>query len=369
MLVLLLALQAVAAPIARPAGSDTTFPKLVERLSEPGGYFDTDNLISNETSYLHIVGRLKRDGVVGGAYIGVGPDQSFSYIAATRPSIAFIIDIRRDNMLLHLLFRSLFAEAANRIEYLCLLFGRPIPAGAERWNARPLEALLNYLDRPALDSVPWRRREDELLGRIRAIGVPLSAADQATIRRLHNEFMANGLSLRFTTYGRGSRSYYPTVRQLFLEKDRSGQFGSFLAREDDFQFVRDLERRNRVIPVVGDLAGPKALAAIGKYVGGLGERVSLLYTSNVEFYLFQQGGFDRFVANVNALPRGPRSVIARSYFGGTMGRVHPQAVAGYASVQLLQTFESFLKRSAAPLAMTYWDLVTQDALDLAPAGR
>src|SRR3954451_3361013 len=92
---------------AQPAGQ--SLAALVEQLSEEGGEFDTDNLISNERSYLEVMPALKAAGVSGGAYIGVGPDQNFSYIAQLRPSIAFIIDIRRDNLLLHLLFKSLFA--------------------------------------------------------------------------------------------------------------------------------------------------------------------------------------------------------------------------------------------------------------------
>ena len=80
--------------------SDTTFAGTIARLSEPAGYFDSDNLISNETSYLHAVSHLRAGRVTGGAYIGVGPDQSFSYIAAIRPSVAFMIDIRRDNLLM-----------------------------------------------------------------------------------------------------------------------------------------------------------------------------------------------------------------------------------------------------------------------------
>ena len=55
-------------------------------------------------------------GVTGGAYIGVGPDQNFSYIARIRPSVAYIIDIRRDNLLLHLLFKALFARAPDRVD-------------------------------------------------------------------------------------------------------------------------------------------------------------------------------------------------------------------------------------------------------------
>jgi hypothetical protein len=34
-------------------------------------------------------------------------DQSFSYIAAIRPAVAFMIDIRRDNLLMHLMFKAL----------------------------------------------------------------------------------------------------------------------------------------------------------------------------------------------------------------------------------------------------------------------
>ena len=88
-----------------PVTSDSAFAWLVERLSEPGGYFDTDNLISNETSYLHVLGALRERGVSGGAFIGVGPDQGFAYIAQVRPNIAFMIDIRRDNLLQHLFSR------------------------------------------------------------------------------------------------------------------------------------------------------------------------------------------------------------------------------------------------------------------------
>jgi hypothetical protein len=86
------------------AQTPARFADRIAALSEPGGYFDTDNLVSNEASYVRVVPELVQRKVRGGAYIGVGPDQNFTYIAATRPSIAFILDIRRDNMLLHLLF-------------------------------------------------------------------------------------------------------------------------------------------------------------------------------------------------------------------------------------------------------------------------
>src|SRR5262245_50796427 len=123
------------------------FGQLIEKFSEPNGYFDSDNLISNETSYLHVMGKLRQMKVSGGAYIGVGPDQSFSYIAQIRPSIVFITDIRRDNLLQHLLFKSLFSLSRNRLEYLCLLFGRPLPPEPKSWDSRSVQEIMAYLEK------------------------------------------------------------------------------------------------------------------------------------------------------------------------------------------------------------------------------
>src|SRR5688572_28008824 len=67
---------------------------LSAQLSEPEGYFDTDNLISNESSYLQVADQLDQAVPTGGVYLGVGPDQNFSYIARVRPRYAFILDIR-----------------------------------------------------------------------------------------------------------------------------------------------------------------------------------------------------------------------------------------------------------------------------------
>src|SRR5688572_33360977 len=106
--ILLAAVLAAAAAVAQRGEPASPFAAQIASLSEAPGYFDTDNLISNERSYLQVIPDLRAPAIRGHAYIGVGPDQNFSYIAAMRPSIAFILDIRRDNMLLHLLFKALF---------------------------------------------------------------------------------------------------------------------------------------------------------------------------------------------------------------------------------------------------------------------
>jgi hypothetical protein len=336
------------------------FGTLVGRLSEPGGYFDTDNLVSNEDSYLHAISGLERHGVRGGAYLGVGPDQNFSYIAAIRPRMAFIIDIRRDNLLEQLLFKALFHQARSRVEFLCLLFGRTPPADTVGWGARDLVALLGHVTGAPPDSLAAARARRLVRVLVPGFGIPLSAEDRATLERFHRTFIAEGPELKLTTFGRGERFDYPTYGRLLLETDRGGRRANYLAREPDFQFVKALEERNLVVPVVGDLAGPRAMTAIGRYLTERGERVSAFYTSNVEQYLFRGDTFARFAGNVEALPHDERSVLIRSYF--PYGRPHPQAVPGYLSVQLLQTFGAFLGAQRAGGFRSYGDLVTRDLL-------
>jgi hypothetical protein len=315
---------------AAPAGS--SFAAEVARLSEPPGEFDTDNLISNERSYLEIIPALVAGGVTGGAYVGVGPDQNFSYIARIRPAVAYIIDIRRDNLLLHLLFKALFAEARSRAEYLGLLTGRAPPGPAAQWRGASIERLVAYIDATPPSAALVRAARDRLDATIAGFGVPLSPRDVATIGRFHDAFIARGLALQFNSHGRPPRVTYPTLRELLLATDRSGRRWSYLASEADFQFVRTLQRDDRIVPVVGDVSGPHALGAIARAVAARGERVSAFYISNVETYLFRGGAARRFAENIALLPRDGRSVMIRSVFSGgtSVSRVAPmdETIAG-----------------------------------------
>jgi hypothetical protein len=334
---------------------DTTFAGTVARLSEPSGYFDSDNLISNETSYLHAVSHLRSGRVSGGAYIGVGPDQNFSYIAAIRPSVAFMIDIRRDNMLMHLMFKALFQRSANRFEYLARWTGRMIPPGVRSWDGVSVDSILNSVDSLPVD--PKGAETDSIIATIRRYGIPLAMADTSTIRRFHNEFIHQGLDLRFTSSGRSPRYYYPTLRQLILERDLEGNKASYLASEDSWRFLKDLQGRNRVIPVVGNLAGSKAFPAISREISARNERVSALYVSNVEMYIWRDGSFATFAEHAARLPRNERSVIIRSFFGGGFGQSHPLNRPEHVSTQLVQALDDFARRQESGWN-SYWELVT-----------
>jgi hypothetical protein len=288
------------------------FAQTIARLSEPNGYFDTDNLISNESSYLQVVPDLTRRGVHGGAYIGVGPDQNFTYIAATRPAVAFIVDIRRDNELLQLLFKALFKQSRTRVEYLSCLVGRTPPLDVEAWRTATIDRIVKYVDeaKPA-DS---RAIHVQIERALRETRVPLSEQDLKTIAGFHEQFIASGLALQFQSAGRPPQWNYPTYRDMLVDTDSAGRQTNFLASEDAFQFVKGLEARDLVIPVVGDLSGPSALVAIGKLLASRGERLTTFYTSNVEFYLYREGTFPKFVENLRQIPHAPNAVIIRSNF-------------------------------------------------------
>jgi hypothetical protein len=355
------AATSVDAPAGAPgapaaASPESTFGRLHRSLSEPGGFFQSDNVVSNETSYLHVLDGLRRIGVRGGAYIGVGPDQNYSYIAAIRPAIAFMFDIRRDNALEHLLFKAAFAMARNRLDYLCILTGRPPPADLDAWNDRSIGDLVAYIDRTGADGPYVRATQREIDHRVREMGIPLDRYDSLTVGRYRSAFIRDGLDVQYSSLDGRIQRNMPGWRSLLLGVDRSGVQGNYLAADSSFRFVQRLHERNLIVPVTGNLAGPQALAAVAAEMRARGEVVSALYLSNVEQYLTRDGSYPRFVENVRSLPRGRTSVIIRSLFGDGYGR-HPLAVDGYNSTSLLQYVDIFLEEWDAGRITSYADVV------------
>jgi hypothetical protein len=354
------ALGQSAATGRRTESRDTSFAATIRRISEPGGFFDSDNLISNETSYLHVVNRLRELGVTGGAYIGVGPDQNYSYVAAIRPSIAFMIDIRRDNALQHLMYKALFERSRNRTEFLCRLLGRARPADVDRWDDRPIDSVLAWLDAAPVDAVAGERERRETLAVAASYGVPLDARDRETMLRFHREFMQEGLELRFSSFRRANSGMYPSLRSLIIERDLAGQRSSYLASEEAWRFIKRLHATGRIVPIVGNLGGDQAFPALAAELRARNLRVSALYTSNAEMYIWRDGLFPKFARTVTTLPIDARSVIIRSYFDRS-GTRHPLAVPDHLSVQLLQRTQDFVRRYRAGQIESYWDVVSLDA--------
>src|SRR5262245_47750862 len=108
--------------------TDQEFWKLSTESSEADGSFRSDNLLSNELYFQYVIPPLTELVKPARVYMGVGPEQNFTYIAALKPKMVFIIDIRRGNLDLQLMYKALFEMSQNRAEFVSRLFARKQPA-------------------------------------------------------------------------------------------------------------------------------------------------------------------------------------------------------------------------------------------------
>jgi hypothetical protein len=331
------------------------FSRLVRDLSEDGGYFRSDNFTSNETSYLHVVDKLRELGASGGAYIGVGPEQNFTYIAKVRPRIAFIVDIRRQAMIQHLMFKAIFKLAPDRVHYLSLLLSRPLPKDKSPAADASVSEMLNVLEKIPADERAYAANLASIRKAIREdFQVQLTEAEQTSLDYVYSNFRNEGFDIGYRMEGmRGG--WFPNLKELIKQPDQHGKLGNFLASKDDYDFVREMHRRNLIIPVVGDFAGKKALAGVGDYLRKNGYTVSAFYTSNVEQYLFQNGVFGGFAENVRKLPINDKSLFIRAVPNTRFS--HPAQVAGHRVTTLLQQMNVFLRDFDEGRYQSYTDMV------------
>jgi hypothetical protein len=154
--------------------------QLIASLSEPNGAFRSDNLVSNEIYFQSVLPDLVSRVAPGTVYLGVGPEQNFTYIAALRPKMAFITDIRRGNLHTHLMYKALFELSSDRADFISRLFTKPRPDGltAESTAAEIMNA---YWDEAVLTGGPdaFEKNAKAMLDRLTVThGLPLSDADR-----------------------------------------------------------------------------------------------------------------------------------------------------------------------------------------------
>lgn len=339
--------------------SDGEYWKLVNDISEPGGFFRSENFVSNETTFQWVIPELTRERPEGGVYLGVGPEQNFTYITALRPKIAFILDIRRQNMLQHLLYKAVMEQSTDRADFLSRLFSRPRPAGLDT-TASPA-VLFEAFDAVEPDSALfWKNVAAIRTSLVDQHGFELSEEDLKTIDYVYFAFYAAGPYLNYSfspSRGGFAGRRMPTFGELMAQTDEAGESRSFLATEASFRFLRDMHRRNLIVPVVGDFAGDKALRAVGTYVRERNATITAFYTSNVEQYLFQQGDdWRRFFGNVATLPVDEKSTFIRAVFNYTYLRDQPPG-PGPRSVTLLHPIGEAVKAFNEGRILSYYDVV------------
>jgi hypothetical protein len=332
------------------------FARIVREFSEDGGYFMSDNFTSNETSYLHVIDKLRELGVTGGAYIGVGPEQNFTYIAKIRPRVAFIVDIRRQAMIQHLMYKAIFHLSPNRTQFLSRLLSKPLPKEGAPAPEAPAADLMAFFGKVAATDQAYAANLAEIKKTIQEdFQFPLSDRDRESLEYVYKSFRENGIDIAFRLDASYYGGYFPSLKDLALQTDLNGKTGNFLASADDYNFVRAMQKKNLIIPVVGDFSGPKALAAIGDYLRKNGLAVTSFYTSNVEQYLFDSAVFDGFAKNIKKLPIDNKSVFIRAVFH--MRYTHPARKQDHMSVTLLQRMKVFVKDFDEGLYPSYRELI------------
>jgi hypothetical protein len=306
--------------------TDDAYWKLIESSSEAGGEFQSENFLSNETGFQAVLPTLQQTTKPGGVYMGVGPEQNFTYITGIRPRIAFIIDIRRQNMLEHMIYKAVFEMSSDRADFVARLFSLKRPAGLSEKST--VDELFNAFDgAQELDNDGFKKNLDELKDLLlnkHKFGLTLE--DQEHIAHVYTVFWKYGPQLDYNSgSGRGrGRGGMPNYAELMTATDLRGEKRSYLATEDNYRFLRELETKNLVVPLTGDFGGSVAIRAVGQYLKDHNATVTAFYLSNVEQYLFQgngnqNGGWTNFYDNVASLPLDTSSTFIRSAGGGVRG--------------------------------------------------
>ena len=334
--------------------SDRAFWQMIVDFSESGGTFRSDNLVSNERTFQVVVPELKTRTAPGGVYVGVGPDQNFTYIAALEPRMAFVIDIRRQNMLLHLMYKAIAEMSADRAEFLSRLFSRARPSRLDRKT--PPETLFEAFGAAAADDALFQKNLRAIVDRlVKHHGFALSGSDLHSIKYVYRAFYLGGPDLRYS-FPQQSGLRFPSYADLMMATDLAGRNHSYMATEESFRVLREIEKNNLLVPLVGDFGGDKAIRRVGEYVREHGATVSVFYTSNVEQYLFQSDAWNQFVASVSTMPIDPASTFIRSFFNLRF-RSPQDYNLGPQAETLLDPIASLLSAYRAGQLRTYYDVI------------
>jgi hypothetical protein len=228
-----------------------------------------------------------------------------------RPRIAFITDIRRGNLQLHLMYKALFGLSATRSEFVGRLFSRrAVPASTPKTTAAELMRAADGA--PAMNEADSRANLaaiETYLTRTHAL--PLDQDDLDGMAYVADNFRRFGPDINYTSSINGRFRAFGSYGMIQALTDGSGVGRTYLASDEAFTYVKNMEAKNLVVPVVGNFAGTKALRAIGRYLVERDAVVGAFYVSNVEQYLERAGTWTAFCGNAASLPIDAASIFIR----------------------------------------------------------
>jgi hypothetical protein len=196
----------------------------------------------------------------GGIQLGVGAEQNYLLAGWSRPDLVICMDFDQYITDVHTIYGLLFAEAKTASELI------------ELWSADSQPKFATLLEH-AVSDAPQRK----------------------TLAKIHRK---EGASIA-RHLGRQTAAF------------KKQGVATWLTEQAQFDFVRELWAKGRVIPLRGDLTGPNTLKDIGSVATRFGLSVRLFYLSNAEYYFEYWDG--EFRENVAALPFDGRSVVLHTH--------------------------------------------------------
>jgi hypothetical protein len=302
--------------------TDAEFWKIFTDFSEPGGDYPYENFVTNEETIQDVMPVLTKFTKPGGVYVGVGPEQNFTYAAGVKPKMAFVFDIRRQNAIELLMYKALFEMSPTRADFVSRLFSinnaDKVPATVRA------NGLFLAFDGLKGDKKYYSENLAAIRSNLARHNFALSAEDLRKIEYIYDVFFRAGPEIDYTFASAfpAGMAPAPNYIQEMTDTDADKKAWSFLANEENYQFVRNMQLRNAFIPIVGDFSGPGAIRNLARYLKEHNATVSAFYLSNVEVYLEGGGGpvsnttgspekLQRFYQSAAELPMDQSSLFIR----------------------------------------------------------
>jgi hypothetical protein len=350
--------------------SDKEFWQMIVDFSEKGGTYPYENFVSNELQYQDVVPALKATTKPGGVYIGVGPEQNFTYASVLQSKLAFVIDIRRQNMIELLVYKALFEMSPTRADFVSNLFSRVKPAGLD--SKTTSAALFTAYENAKVDSNLLAKNLQAIRTYMTTHGYQLTDEDLSNIEKIYTVFSRGGPAINYAFASASPPGGPPaeaTYSRLMNTTDIAGQNSSYLSTEERYLFVRDMQRKNLIVPLVGDFAGPAVIRNISRYLTDHKATVSVFYISNVETYL-DEPGRQTFYGNVATLPVDASSMFIRHILGNP-ARGLSWWMPGMTNVSTVAPMSDFISQIKSGRRPTFQEIVreTKDPVALGGLSR
>jgi hypothetical protein len=251
--------------------------------------YGLDCFVSSEVSYNQAIASCRKSpgSSPGGSYVGVGPEQNYSYIAALRHDFAVIVDARLDNLLEHLWFKLLLERAESPLEFLASMFQRAIPSWLRAEPASGAELLGRLKRCPVLES-EFSRNWDWLAKRL-VERWDMPATLVARTRRICEEFYRRQTQITSVSGpSLAALDEMPTFEDVLSSRTAEGFNFHFLTDTERFSYIQHLHRLDRIVPVLGNLSSSSDIDDVAELVRSAGSPVETIYISNMEEFLVER---------------------------------------------------------------------------------